>query len=77
MAAIALQDAGDLVAILAALLGLLLGAVVAKVLVRRWRHSLAPVVLGRSLASAGSSCPPASTAGLRALDIPVIHKRSL
>jgi sigma-E factor negative regulatory protein RseC len=70
------QAAGDAMAIAAALLGLTVGAAAAKVLVRRWRDALVPVVLGRALAT-GSSCAPARTAALRAIDIPVIHQGSL
>jgi sigma-E factor negative regulatory protein RseC len=78
IAASSLQEAGDTIAIAAALAGLVLGAAAAKVVVQRWRDALVPVVLGRALAAAGSSC--ATTAGkasLRAIDIPVIHQRSL
>jgi sigma-E factor negative regulatory protein RseC len=71
------QGAGDAMAIAAAFAGLIVGAVAAKVLVRRWRDALVPVVLGRALAPTGSSCATAGTAALRAIDIPVIHHRSL
>lgn len=70
------QGASDAMAIAAALLGLVVGAAVAKVLVRRWKDALAPVVLGRAIHT-GSSCSPVSPPGLHAIDIPVIHQRSL
>jgi sigma-E factor negative regulatory protein RseC len=70
------QGAGDAMAIAAALLGLIVGAVAAKVLVRRWKDALAPVVLGRAT-NTSSSCSPVSPPGLHAIDIPVIHQRSL
>jgi positive regulator of sigma E activity len=70
------HDAGDAMAIAAALAGLAAGAVVAKVLVRRWRDALVPVVLGRIVATPGSSCATAPAVALRAINIPVIHQRS-
>lgn len=70
------QGASDAMAMAAALLGLIVGAAVAKVLVRRWKDALTPVVLGRAT-NPGSSCAPASPAVLQAIDIPVIHQRSL
>jgi sigma-E factor negative regulatory protein RseC len=76
IAASSQQSEGDAMAIAAALVGLIVGAVVAKVLVRRWKDALAPVVLGRATDS-GSSCSPVSLSGLHAIDIPVIHQRSL
>jgi positive regulator of sigma E activity len=78
IAAGSLQDAGDAIAIVAALVGLAVGAFVAKVVVRRWRDVLVPVVLGRSLTAAGSSCASSTgRASMRLSDIPVIHQRSL
>jgi uncharacterized membrane protein YhaH (DUF805 family) len=77
IAASALQDAGDAIAIAAALAGLAVGAAAAKVVVRRWRDALVPVVLGRALAATGSSCATAGTASMRTIDIPVVHQRSL
>jgi sigma-E factor negative regulatory protein RseC len=76
-AVVGMQDAGDAAAIAAALVGLLVGVAAAKVLVRRWSAELVPVVLGRTLAAVGSSCAPDSTGALRAIAIPVIHRRSL
>ena len=76
IAAVSQQGEGDAMAIAAALVGLIVGAVVAKVLVRRWKDALAPVVLGRAT-NTGSSCSPVSPSGLHAIDIPVIHQRSL
>jgi sigma-E factor negative regulatory protein RseC len=70
------QDAGDAMAIAAALAGLIAGAFVAKILVRRWKDALAPVVLSRAI-NTGSSCAPASPGVLHAIDIPVVHQRSL
>jgi sigma-E factor negative regulatory protein RseC len=70
------QGSSDAMAIAAALLGLVAGAAVAKVLVRRWKDALTPVVLGRATHT-GSSCSPVSPPGLHAIDIPVIHQRSL
>lgn len=71
------QDAGDAMAIAAAIAGLAVGAVAAKVLVRRWRDALVPVVLGRAPATTGSSCTTPGTGALRAINIPVIHQGSL
>jgi positive regulator of sigma E activity len=70
------RDAGDAMAIAAALVGLTVGAAAAKVLVRRWKNALVPVVLGRAI-NTGSACAPASPGLLHAIDIPVIHQRSL
>jgi positive regulator of sigma E activity len=75
-AAIGMQDAGDGVAIAAALVGLLLGVAAARVLARRWRNALVPVVLGRATSAAVSSCGPTQTAALRSIAIPVIQQRS-
>ena len=75
IAASSQQGEGDAMAIAAALLGLIVGAVVARVLVRRWKDALVPVVLGRAT-NPGSSCSPVSPPGLHAIDIPVIHQRS-
>lgn len=75
LAAIGMQGAGDGAAIAAALVGLLLGVAVARVLARRWRDALAPVVLGR--AGAGSSCTPPNKEAMRAIATPVIQQRSL
>ena len=77
VAACTQQGAGDAMAIAAAFAGLIVGAAAAKVLVRRWREALVPVVLGRAPAATGSSCVPARTGALRAVNIPVIHQGSL
>ena len=77
MAAMTMQGASDGMAIAATLAGLLVGVAAARVLVRRWRHALEPVVLGRAGAGAGTSCAPPNTAALRSIAIPVIHQRSL
>jgi positive regulator of sigma E activity len=75
IAASSQQGESDAMAIAAALVGLIVGAVVAKVLVRRWKDALVPVVLGRAT-NTGSSCSPVNPPGLHAIDIPVIHQRS-
>lgn len=77
MAASALQGAGDGVAIAAALAGLLAGVAVARVLARRWRDALTPVVLSRATGAIGSSCAPPAAAALRGIAIPVVQQRSL
>jgi sigma-E factor negative regulatory protein RseC len=71
------QGEGDARAILAALGGLIVGAVAAKFLVRRWRDALAPLVLGRALTAEASSCGTTATGALHAIAIPVISSRSL
>jgi sigma-E factor negative regulatory protein RseC len=71
------HGAGDAMAIAAAIAGLLFGAAAAKVLVRRWRDALVPVVLGRAPALSASSCSTSGAGALRAISIPVIHQRSL
>jgi sigma-E factor negative regulatory protein RseC len=76
VAACTQQGAGDAMAIAAALAGLIVGAAAAKVLVRRWRDALVPVVLGRVFAT-NSSCVPARAGALRAIDIPVTHQGGL
>ena len=73
----ALQEGGDGVAIPAALAGLSIGVAVAKVLTRRWRDALVPVVLGRALATEGASCASSVVPSPRHLAIPVIEQRSL
>ena len=77
VAAGALQGAGDGVAIAAALTGLLVGVAVARILARRWRDALEPMVLGRAEVGVGSACAPPHTAALRAIAIPVVQQRSL
>ncbi|MFZ4625185.1 MAG: SoxR reducing system RseC family protein [Rhodoferax sp.] len=78
LATAALQDAGDAAAIAAALLGLLAGVLLARLLARRWRNALVPLVLGRAVAKAGSSCGPPGTApgAPRPIAIAVVHQRS-
>lgn len=76
-AVIGLQDAGDALAMAAALVGLLVGVAAARVLARRWRDALVPVVLGRAVAAAGSACAPASASALRGIAIAVIEQRRL
>ena len=77
MAVVAMQGASDAMAITAALFGLLLGVAAARLLARRWRHALVPVVLGRAANTAGSSCSPSHTGALRGIAIPVVQQRSL
>ncbi|MFZ2391727.1 hypothetical protein, partial [Rhodoferax sp.] len=80
MAASALQGAGDVAAIVAAVAGLLVGVAAARVLARRWRHNLVPVVLGRALPASGASCASTRQAveagALQRIAIPVIQQRS-
>ena len=77
VAASALQEAGDGVAIAAALAGLSLGVALARALVRRWRDALVPLVLGRALAPEAASCASASAPSARRIAIPVVDHRSL
>lgn len=81
IAAMSMQGAGDAMAIVAALVGLVAGVVAAKGMARRWRNALVPVVLGRVQSAAGSACGTAMhghpAAALRGIAIPVIHQRSL
>lgn len=77
VAASALQTAGDTVAVVAALAGLLLGVAAARVLARRWREALVPVVLGRASSASGSSCPSSGAESLRRVAIPVVEQRGL
>jgi sigma-E factor negative regulatory protein RseC len=77
IAASALQEAGDTVAVVAALAGLLAGAAAARILARRWREALVPVVLGRASSTAGSPCASSGAQPLRRVAIPVIERRSL
>jgi sigma-E factor negative regulatory protein RseC len=77
IAASALQDAGDGVAVFAALVGLLLGVALARVLARRWREALVPVVLGRAVTTTGASCASSGAGAQRRVAIPVIDHRSL
>lgn len=81
IAAMSMQGAGDVMAIVAALVGLVAGVVAAKGMARRWRNALVPVVLGRVQSAAGSACGTAMhghpAAALRGIAIPVIHQRSL
>ena len=76
MSASAVQGAGDGMAIAAALTGLLAGVALARVLARRWRDALEPVVLGRATRSVGASCAPTTTA-LPSIAVPVVKQRSL
>ncbi|MBK9441132.1 MAG: SoxR reducing system RseC family protein [Comamonadaceae bacterium] len=77
MSASSAQGAGDGVAIAAALAGLLAGVVVARVLARRWRDALEPMVLGRATSLAAVSCAPPDMAAPRKIAIPAVHQRSL
>jgi sigma-E factor negative regulatory protein RseC len=77
IAASSFQEAGDGVAIAAALAGLSIGVGVARVLARRWRDALVPTVLGRALATEGTSCASSGAPSQRRVAIPVIDHRSL
>ena len=67
-------------AIVAAVAGLLVGVAAARVLARRWRHTLVPVVLGRARPASGASCASTRQAveagALQRIAIPVIQQRS-
>lgn len=76
-AVIAMQDAGNGAAVLGAAVGLAAGAAAARKLVRRWRESLAPVVLGRAADPPCITCAPASTVTQRHIATPVIPHGSL
>lgn len=56
IAAVAMQGADDALAVAVSLAGLLAGIGCARVLAKRWRNALIPVVLGRAAAGAASSC---------------------
>jgi len=77
LSASALQGAGDGLAIAGALVGLLAGVAAARMLARRWRDALEPMVLGRASNIAGASCAPSFTAAARSIVIPVVQQRSL
>lgn len=78
IAAVLMQDASDAMAGLVSLAGLLLGVAAARVLARRWRHALVPVVLGRTQTNTVSSCaPPAAVGAFRGIAITETHQRSL
>lgn len=77
VAAVTFQDAGNAVAVAAAVAGLIGGIAVARVLARRWREALQPVVLGLAThahdAGHASACtPPAPAKYARAVPIPVV-----
>jgi sigma-E factor negative regulatory protein RseC len=74
IAASTLQSAGDAVAVIGALAGLLLGVAVARVLARRWREALVPVVLGRATATSDAGCASSGAEQRRRVAIPVIHR---
>ena len=80
VAAVSCQDAGNAVAVVASIAGLLGGAVVAHVLARRWRKALQPLVLGLA-SDAGelrpaSGCSPSTPTFARPVPIPVVPHRS-
>ena len=77
LAASTLQAAGDTVAVVAALAGLLAGVAAARVLARRWREALVPVVLGRAVATTGASCASSGAGTQRRVAIPVVEQRGL
>jgi len=76
LAASASQSAGDGLAVFAALAGLLTGVALARLLARRWRHALKPVVLGRATSHTGTACAPNTRATPRTVPIPVVQQRS-
>ncbi|MDD5030028.1 MAG: SoxR reducing system RseC family protein [Rhodoferax sp.] len=76
LAASASQSAGDGVAIAAALAGLLTGVALARLLARRWRNALQPVVLGRATSHTGSACAPQPLAAPRVVLFPLVQQRS-
>lgn len=77
MGAGTVQEAGDGVAMAAALAGLALGVAAARVLARRWREALVPVVLGRAVVAQNASCAPPTAASIRPIALPVTRHRSL
>lgn len=77
LAAGVVQDAGNGVAIAAAMIGLLMGVLLARVLTRRWHAALVPVVLGRASTATGSTCASSGAGRLCSVAIPVITHRSL
>lgn len=66
-ATLPMQAASDGAAAAAAVLGLLLGAALARVLVQRWQAGLRPVVLGRAQ---GHGCVPAADPGRTPAHLP-------
>ena len=80
-AAMFAQEAGDAVAVASALVGLVGGAGVARLLARRWRDALEPVVLGRASPAPqeahASACAPSHASLPRQVAIPVVSRRSL
>ena len=79
IAASSMQEAGNAVAIAAAIVGLLVGIATARLLARRWREALVPVVLGRAHTAHGASCGHvrhSPDVGGRGVAIPVIDHRS-
>ncbi len=77
VAAVTFQDAGNAVAVAAAVAGLIGGIAVARVLARRWREALQPLVLGIAnhgdAAAHTSACtPPAPAKYTKAVHIPVV-----
>lgn len=79
VAAVAMQDAGDALAVAVSLAGLLAGVGCARVLARRWRDALVPVVLGRAMTPAASSCDSraAQVGAIGRIPIVVNRERSL
>lgn len=81
VAAVTFQDAGNAVAVAAAVTGLLGGAALARVLARRWRDALQPEVLGLASQTGheahASTCTPAPPKFARPVPIPVVPHRSL
>lgn len=74
LSASAAQGAGNLAAIAGALAGLLVGIAGARLLARRWRDALEPVVLSLATDCTTNTCGPSNMARARTLDIPVVHR---
>lgn len=77
VAAVSFQDAGNVAAVAAAVAGLVGGIAVARVLARRWREALQPVMLGMAThshepAHATACVPPSPSKYTKAVAIPVV-----
>jgi len=71
LAAVTFHDSGNAGAVAAALAGLIGGIAVARVLARRWREALLPVVLGMASHTHGAACTPAAPYA-KPVPIPVV-----
>jgi sigma-E factor negative regulatory protein RseC len=76
VAAVSFQDAGNVAAVAAAAAGLVGGIAAARVLARRWRMALQPVILGAShsheTAHAVACAPPSPSNYAKTVPIPVV-----